>query len=678
MYSNSILYVSQFRDSSGYASAARSYVKAVDEHLNSKGCDKEIDFRIYTVPIEHTNSLSQEEDALLKKYEISELEIEDYLKKSYTMVWHMPATMILIGQNFVEQKVWSNVVRLLQNSNKNINMTVWEASSIPSVWKENVYLPLETESVIVPSSWNKEAFSSGLGEMKCDLLPHVIEDSPDVQSPPSSQIEAALKDKFVIFTMSQWQSRKGFDKLIQSYCMEFKDQKDVVLVIKTYGNLMKSNPVSVKDQASQIAQEIKNYKNSVFLPMGTQSQAEIVLLPYVLPFEQISYLQKRADLFALLTRGEGFGLTIAEAVAHGTPIMVPDAGGHMDYVDLNNSFLVEGHWSPYINKPEYNCDMNWYEPHILSARQNMRKAYDLWKTGKLKNIGENAKLNLDNLGFDRSSIGKKFIEITQNKTEEPQHLFEDQDMSISQKFAKIKEEFKILNKDYEKKIQMLHNAFQGEDCYILTCGPSLKEYDFSYLKEKLKDKLVFTVKQTFDDFGDISNFHFFNSNNFSKFSNENCISVGSSAEWQPIMNNTIWKDQNYDIFLKILQDKDYNRTVAVANSFEEWLLEKTIKRPWGPGIMYETVLHFAYHLGAKNIYTIGWDFEKLGTTKSHHYYNKEEKHISRPADQMKPQEIKDNIKASLEISKWLNSKSTNLFVTTENSYVHKEVERKKI
>ena len=124
MYSNSILYVSQFRDSSGYASAARSYVKAVDQYLNSKGCDKEIDFRIYTVPIEHTNSLSQEEDALLKKYEISDLEIEDYLKKSYTMVWHMPATMILIGQNFVEQKVWSNVVRLLQNSNKNINMTL--------------------------------------------------------------------------------------------------------------------------------------------------------------------------------------------------------------------------------------------------------------------------------------------------------------------------------------------------------------------------------------------------------------------------------------------------------------------------------------------------------------------------------------------------------------------------
>tara|TARA_B100000424_G_C22864800_1_gene460656 strand:- start:272 stop:1075 length:804 start_codon:yes stop_codon:yes gene_type:complete len=266
----------------------------------------------------------------------------------------------------------------------------------------------------------------------------------------------------------------------------------------------------------------------------------------------------------------------------------------------------------------------------------------------------------------------------QNKREETLNLEVVNDLSVNQKFSKIKEKFKTTNKNYENKIKLLHNAFQGEDCYILTCGPSLKEYDFSYLKEKLKDKLVFTVKQSFDDFQDVSNFHFFNSNNFSKFDNKSCISIGSAAEWQPIMNNSIWKDQDYDIFLKILQDKDYNRTVAVANNFEEWLLEKTTKRPWGPGIMYETVLHFAYHLGAKNIYTVGWDFESPGTLKSHHYYNKAEKQILRPADQMKPQEIKDNINASLAVSKWLKSQNVNLFVATKNSYVHEEVERKKI
>ena len=140
--------------------------------------------------------------------------------------------------------------------------------------------------------------------------------------------------------MSQWQSRKGFDKLIQSYCMEFKDQKDVVLVIKTYGNLMKTSPTTVKQQAEQIASEIRSYKQQVILPNNKQCTAEIILMPYVLPFSQISALQDRADLFALMTRAEGFGLTIAEAIAHGTPVLVPDQGGHVDYLDRQNSFLV--------------------------------------------------------------------------------------------------------------------------------------------------------------------------------------------------------------------------------------------------------------------------------------------------------------------------------------------------
>ena len=674
MSSRNFLYVGQFRDSSGYASAARSYLKAVDASLLKS--EENINFKVYTVPIEHTSSLTKEEEALLKKYELTNEDVDEFLMNDYTMVWHMPPSMIMIGQNFVEPIYWNNVVKLLENSSKNINMTVWEASSVPDQWNESVYKTLKTDSIIVPSSWNLKVFSEGISSIDCNLLPHVIHE-PSLSRPQISKLEERLKNKFVIFTMSQWQSRKGFDKLIQSYCMEFKDEKDVVLVIKTYGNLMKSNPVSVKEQASQIAKDIKNYKDQVFLPNSKKSEAEIILLPYVLPFSEISALQSRADLFALLTRAEGFGLTIAEAVTHQTPVLVPDQGGHVDYLDKENSFLVTGHWSPYIGKPEYNSDMIWYEPHILSARANMRKAYNLWKHGKLKDIGKKSKENLKNMGFDELTIGRRFLEILKSRNKKPE-LQNINATKVRDKVLQIKNIYRLLKDDYTSKINLLHNLFEGEDCYILTCGPSIKEYDFDYIKEKLKDKLGFTVKQTIDDFEEISDFHFFNSNNFSKFNNSSCISVASSAEFRPIMENNVWKNQDYDIFLKILQDKDYDKTVAVANSFDKWLLENSIKRPWGPGIMYESVLHFAYHLGVKNIYTLGWDLESPGTLKSRHYYDKSVKNIVRPADSMRPKEIADNILASANICAWLESKNVNLYVATENSYVHEKVERKKI
>ena len=682
MYSdsaNNILYVSQFRDSSGYASAARSYLKAVNEYL-SKSKDK-VNFKIFTVPIEHTNSLSSEEIVLLDEYEIKNQDLEEFLKLDYTMVWHMPPSMPMIGHNFVEGSIWKNVIRILQNSSRNINITVWEADRIPDTWSKDIYPTLGTESLIVPSTWNQKVFRDQIEDLDCNLLPHVIEEFTTSEKKPA--IDSRLDGKFVVFSMSQWQSRKGFDKLIQAFCMEFGDNPDAVLVIKTYGNLMKSNPVPVKDQAMKIASEIKAYKDTVFLSNGGKSNAEIILLPYVVPFSEVSSLQHRADLFALLTRGEGFGLTIAEAVSHETPVLVPDAGGHLDYLDKNSSFLVSGHWSPYVGKPEYTCDMNWYEPHISSARSMLREAYNLWKNKKLSNRGKLAKKHMRSKGFDRYSIGKQMMDTIRQSSDkrlssEAVTNHNVSGLSIKEKISKIKNNFDSLDTDTGDKMKLLKDSFQGEECYIISCGPSLNEHKFSELKEKLKDKLVFTIKQSIDDFEELSSFHFFNSNNFSKFNNNKCISIGSSAEFKPIMDSSVWQGQKYDIFLKILEDKNYNETIAISNKFDQWAFDKTLKRPWGPGIMYETVFYMAEHLGVKDIYTIGWDLEKPGTVKSNHYYKKNDKDLIRPADLMKPYEIEKNIEASKEFEKWLRTRNINLYVATENSHVHESVKRKKI
>ena len=113
-----VVYISQFRDCSGYASAARSYLKAVDASLLKS--EENINFKVYTVPIEHTSSLTKEEEALLKKYELTNEDVDEFLMNDYTMVWHMPPSMIMIGQNFVEPIYWNNVVKLLENSERSI------------------------------------------------------------------------------------------------------------------------------------------------------------------------------------------------------------------------------------------------------------------------------------------------------------------------------------------------------------------------------------------------------------------------------------------------------------------------------------------------------------------------------------------------------------------------------
>ena len=51
---------------------------------------------------------------------------------------------------------------------------------------------------------------------------------------------------------------------------------------------------------------------------------------------------------------------------------------------------MDSHLHPYVGKQEYHCDMNWYEPELLSARKQMRIAYNTWKDDKQKllTIGE--------------------------------------------------------------------------------------------------------------------------------------------------------------------------------------------------------------------------------------------------------------------------------------------------
>ena len=91
-------------------------------------------------------------------------------------------------------------------------------------------------------------------------------------------------------------------------------------------------------------------------------------------------------------------------------------------------------------------------------------------------------------------------------------------------------------------------------------------------------------------------------------------------------------------------------------------------------MMTELVIYAAVHMGFKNIYTIGWDLEKPGETKSNHFY--ENKNLIRPADPMKQEEILLNIEMTKHLSKWLKDKGINLYVANENSYVHEEVERR--
>ena len=62
---------------------------------------------------------------------------------------------------------------------------------------------------------------------------------------------------------------------------------------------------------------------------------------------------------------------------------------------------------------------------------------------------------------------------------------------------------------YDERLEFLKGKFEGQTCYILGCGPSLKDVDKSKLIEEVKEHTLFTIKQSLFGFKEYVDFHFF-------------------------------------------------------------------------------------------------------------------------------------------------------------------------
>ena len=93
--------------------------------------------------------------------------------------------------------------------------------------------------------------------------------------------------------------------------------------------------------------------------------------------EEIASLTAAADAYVSLHRSEGFGLTLAEAMACGKPVIATPYSGNADFFNLNTGYpvrysLVE------IERDEgpYRAGARWAEPDVEHAARLMREVYE--------------------------------------------------------------------------------------------------------------------------------------------------------------------------------------------------------------------------------------------------------------------------------------------------------------
>ncbi|AIQ63411.1 glycosyl transferase family 1 [Paenibacillus stellifer] len=292
--------------------------------------------------------------------------------------------------------------------------TVWETTRTPDRWKLNMN---RFDAIFVPSRQNREALRSSGVKVPIYIVPHGVNTGEYRPDHPKMQVPGA-GGRFVFVSVFGFQHRKNPEGLLRAYWEEFSERDQVLLIIKTNGYSPSENEAWIRSQ-------IRRYKQQLGI---TKRTAPVLVIGRRLSPEQLKGLYTLGNVFVLPTRGEGVGLPFLEAMASGTPVIATGWGGHMDFLNSGNSFLVNYKLqqpgvsmgsrhaiSRRFRSSFANSGQRWAEADLRSLRLQMRTAFE--NPGLCRRKGIQARQDASKLSWDRSgAMMKRAIELTLRQT----------------------------------------------------------------------------------------------------------------------------------------------------------------------------------------------------------------------------------------------------------------------
>jgi glycosyltransferase involved in cell wall biosynthesis len=205
----------------------------------------------------------------------------------------------------------------------------YESTILPRMWVGDIKY---VDYALPSSNFSKEVFvNSGWPESKCKVIPHgIVRTSPEEYAKIEPHKLKTTK-KFKFLNVSIPHHRKNIDLLVDCYYRAFSGQDDVTLVLKT--SLEKPKQRFEADVTQIIKDAQKKHANR---PGGLP---HIEIIQSRIP--DMNALYKACDAVISTTSSEGFGLPLLEALDVGKLVIAPRCTGQMDFLNINNSLLVD-------------------------------------------------------------------------------------------------------------------------------------------------------------------------------------------------------------------------------------------------------------------------------------------------------------------------------------------------
>ncbi|MEG5093141.1 glycosyltransferase, partial [Microcoleus sp. B13-B4] len=239
----------------------------------------------------------------------------------------------------------------------NIGFWAWELPAFPPEWQPAFN---HFHEIWTYSNYCAEAISA------VSPIP-VIKIMPSIALPAPSLKREALnlpKDKFIflfVFDFSSRIERKNTLATIQAFKQAFGEEDRVLLIVKS------SNSNKFSEAQASLNSAIANNSN-------------IKHLDGYLSKDKLNGLLYNCDCYVSLHRCEGFGLTMAEAMFYGKPVIATGYSSNTEFMNVGNSYLAKYKLIP-IEKDcgPYKKGNVWAEADVEHVADLMRYVFNNYR-----------------------------------------------------------------------------------------------------------------------------------------------------------------------------------------------------------------------------------------------------------------------------------------------------------
>jgi len=231
-----------------------------------------------------------------------------------------------------------------------ISFSVWEASELPEAYKRSLAY---VQEIWTPSRYCYDVFRNYHPNVVC--VPHVVDRDIGCSQADRDFVRSAIDHQtqcvYFLNLNKVWDKRKNLAGLVRTFRKYARAMPNARLIVK----LQQSDPG----------------------PWRSDDRMTVLSGPYTAG--QINALYEMADVYVSPHHGEGWGLTLSDAMLFGKPTLATGYSGNLEFMNRENSLLLDFS-EEYIRSEDcfayFHSGMKWAYPDEDDLGKKMVELYE--------------------------------------------------------------------------------------------------------------------------------------------------------------------------------------------------------------------------------------------------------------------------------------------------------------